>query len=96
MAFTPMRKMVSRFALAFAMLVALVAGCASPSAAQTAPARSAAQSVEIIYGEWRDEARDRSVPYKLYLPSARTPAPVVIFSHGLGGNREAATYTSGP
>jgi predicted dienelactone hydrolase len=91
MAFTSSWKVGRALALALAASVAMT-GCASLSAAQTDSGERAMQSVEVIYGEWRDEARDRSVPYKLYLPAARTPAPVVIFSHGLGGNREAAAY----
>ncbi len=49
-------------------------------------------SVEVTYGEWRDDARERTVPYKLYLPSGSGPAPVVLLSHGLGGSREAAGF----
>ncbi|MBK6704979.1 MAG: hypothetical protein IPG56_15305 [Caulobacteraceae bacterium] len=80
--------------LAVALGAALpVAGCGTQRASAEAPVvASAAQSVEVVYGEWRDPARDRVVPYKLYLPEARTPAPVIIFSHGLGGSREAAGY----
>lgn len=80
-----------RFALAFA-LTAFLFGCATPSEAQGQAAPAAEQSVETVYGEWRDEARDRTVPYKLYLPASRAPSPVVIFSHGLGGSREAAGF----
>jgi predicted dienelactone hydrolase len=87
-----MRRMMRTLFAALAMPMALIAGCAAPSAAQTAPQSGAVEGVEISYGEWRDDVRDRSVPYKLYLPRARTPAPIVIFSHGLGGNREAASY----
>jgi predicted dienelactone hydrolase len=73
----------------FAVCVVLIsAACAAPQAA----AQSAPAAVDIVYGEWRDEARDRTVPYKLYLPATREAAPVVIFSHGLGGSREAANY----
>jgi dienelactone hydrolase len=89
MAFTSMRTTLC--ALALALPLALGA-CAGSSAAQTAPATTAPEAVEVVYGEWRDGARDRLVPYKLYLPRARTAAPVVMFSHGLGGNREAASY----
>jgi len=43
--------------------------------------------------EWRDPARDRVVPVKIYYPSdAPAPCPVVIFSHGLGGSREGYRY----
>lgn len=76
-------------ALALLFAIALQsAACAAPSAAQITPT----SEVEIVYGEWRDGARDRTVPYKLYLPLSRQPAPVVIFSHGLGGSREAAAF----
>jgi len=80
-----------RFVLAFA-LATLLAGCAASSAAQAPVSSLAAQGVEVIYGEWRDDARNRTVPYKLYLPTSHAPAPVVIFSHGLGGSREAAAF----
>jgi dienelactone hydrolase len=37
--------------------------------------------------------RGRELPIKIYLPkSGAAPYPVVIFSHGLGGSREAAQY----
>jgi dienelactone hydrolase len=41
---------------------------------------------------WHDTARNRDLPVKLYLPSGEGPHPVVVFSHGLGGSREAAPY----
>lgn len=39
-----------------------------------------------------DAARERTVPVRVYLPAADTPAPVVIFSHGLGGSRDNNPY----
>lgn len=39
-----------------------------------------------------DESRERDVPIKIYLPASRDPAPVVLFSHGLGGTREGCVY----
>lgn len=41
---------------------------------------------------FQDPARDREVPVRIYLPAATTPAPMVIFSHGLGGSREGNPY----
>jgi predicted dienelactone hydrolase len=38
----------------------------------------------------RDESRE--VPIRIYLPKERTAAPVVLFSHGLGGSREGSAY----
>ncbi len=51
------------------------------------------EKVEVLLGAWHDAARNRDVPYKIYYPAtAKGPRPAVIFSHGLGGSREAATY----
>lgn len=40
----------------------------------------------------KDEKRSREVPLRIFLPKATAPAPVVLFSHGLGGNREGSAY----
>jgi len=40
----------------------------------------------------KDEKRNREIPIKVYLPTQQTPAPVVIFSHGLGGSREGSKF----
>ena len=45
--------------------------------------------------DWRDAARQRDVPVRLYLPQsagARAPVPVVVFSHGIGGSRRGYRY----
>jgi hypothetical protein len=53
----------------------------------------AIQSVRSIDLSVSDAARDRDVPIRVYLPPEnagepkRTPQPVVLFSHGLGGSR---------
>lgn len=39
-----------------------------------------------------DEKRSREIPIRVYLPDAERPAPVVLFSHGLGGSRENNPY----
>jgi predicted dienelactone hydrolase len=39
-----------------------------------------------------DTRRNRDLPVRVYLPNATAAAPVVIFSHGLGGNREGSSY----
>ena len=39
-----------------------------------------------------DSARNRDIPIRVYLPVDPAPAPVVIFSHGLGGSREGSPY----
>ncbi len=40
----------------------------------------------------RDEARSRSIPLRVYLPEVSRPAPVVLFSHGLGGTCKGSAY----
>lgn len=39
-----------------------------------------------------DTKRDRDIPVRVYLPANRTPAPVVLFSHGLGGTRNGSAF----
>lgn len=49
--------------------------------------------IEERTGVWSEKRRtgQRDVPWKAYLPDASTgPAPVVIWSHGLGGSREGS------
>jgi predicted dienelactone hydrolase len=40
----------------------------------------------------RDATRSRDIPVRVYLPKDRRPAAVVLFSHGLGGNRAGSEY----
>lgn len=50
-------------------------------------------AVKSVLYDWKDAARDRTVPVKIYYPDV--PAgqfPVIIFSHGLGGSREGYAY----
>lgn len=49
----------------------------------------ASQRVDLTV---RDQTRNRDIPLRVYLPSSREPAPVVLYSHGLGGNREGNSY----
>ena len=37
---------------------------------------------------WQDRARDREIPVKVYAPRDAINAPLIVFSHGLGGTRE--------
>jgi len=54
----------------------------------------AATAYEIRYFDWVDGHRQREVRAKLYLPPAAAgfPAPLIVFSHGLGGSREGYSY----
>lgn len=44
-------------------------------------------------GEWKDTARDRVIPVRIYYPrDGAGPFPVIVFSHGLGGSRDGYRY----
>lgn len=40
----------------------------------------------------KDEPRSREIPLRVYLPDDKSPAAVVLFSHGLGGSRQGSAY----
>lgn len=40
----------------------------------------------------KDATRSRDIPIRVYLPSGKSSAPVVLFSHGLGGSRSGSTF----
>ena len=48
-----------------------------------------AQHIDLVV---QDGSRNREIPLRIFLPSNSSPAPVVLFSHGLGGNREGNPY----
>lgn len=51
------------------------------------------REVESVLYDWQDAKRGRSVPVKIYYPAElQTPAPLIVFSHGLGGTREGYEY----
>jgi len=50
-------------------------------------------TVETLLGEWTDNARQRTIPFKAYYPTDGVPPfPVIVFSHGLGGSREGYEF----
>ncbi|MFN7732819.1 MAG: alpha/beta hydrolase family protein [Pirellula sp.] len=74
--------------------------------AQDSPSRSASSEPSVydpltlpterlpkpIEATVRDSGRGREIPILIYLPTSRDAAPVVLFSHGLGGNRNGSAY----
>lgn len=51
------------------------------------------EAVEELLLDVVDSSRDRTIPLRVYLPrGAGAPAPVVLFSHGLGGNRDGSPF----
>ena len=50
---------------------------------------------EALDLDWTDDARQRAVPVRLYLPREATvarPVPLVVFSHGIGGSRRGYSW----
>ena len=48
-----------------------------------------ALGAEPVDGVWKDAARGREIPYRIFPPENATGrCPVIVFSHGLGGTRE--------
>ena len=39
-----------------------------------------------------DDSRNRDIPVRIYLPASNASAPVVLFSHGLGGSRAGSKF----
>ena len=53
------------------------------------PAQKPAAPIDFTV---HDAKRNRDIPVRVYLPVAPAPAPVVLFSHGLGGSSENNPY----
>jgi predicted dienelactone hydrolase len=47
---------------------------------------------EVVDLTVRDHQRQRDIPIRVYLPPVKSPSPVLLFSHGLGGSREGGGY----
>jgi predicted dienelactone hydrolase len=52
------------------------------------------KAVAFLTLEWKDKKRnDREVPVRIYYPrEIQSPCPLILWSHGLGGNREGYSY----
>jgi predicted dienelactone hydrolase len=75
---------------------ALFAFTLAQAGASTQPynplAISANESVQSVDLTIHDTARKRDIPIRVYLPQKKSPAPVVLFSHGLGGSRAGNAF----
>lgn len=79
-------------AAASALVVALLLPAPSHGAGPYDPLRVEGPEPTTIDLSVDDAARRRAIPLKVYLPAASAPAPVVLFSHGLGGSRDNGRY----
>jgi predicted dienelactone hydrolase len=77
-------------------VVALACLCAPAAPASGAGydplAVSGTGAIQALDLEVSDPARERTVPILVYLPAKKEPAPVVLFSHGLGGSRNGNAF----
>lgn len=82
---------LSRFAIFGCLLFVLaVPALAEPYDPLALPADPVAPKFVDLTIE--DSARSREIPIRVWLPTKKDPAPVVLFSHGLGGSRENNGY----
>lgn len=79
--------------LTLAFFFGLPAAAAGPQAAPGTETEHYTEpgtyTVATLKGDWYDTQRKREVPWLIRYPEdASGPRPVMVFSHGLGGNRE--------
>lgn len=65
---------------------------AAPTDAIYDPLKVEAAEIEQALWTVEDKKRSRDIPIRVYLPPQGQAAPVVLFSHGLGGNRDNSAY----
>ena len=73
-------------AAGLAASIAAQAGLYDPLQVADAPKLSALDLIVI------DTPRQREIPLRIYLPANQAPAPLLLFSHGLGGSRTGNPY----
>lgn len=79
---------------ALCALMSLAAGAAIPRTLAAYDPLAIGRDAPPSPGEFvvLDSARRREIPLRIHLPADRAAAPVVLFSHGLGGSREGSAY----
>lgn len=70
---------------ALGLLALLVAPCALAYDPLAVPKDTLPEPINTVV---KDKTRDRELPVRVFLPAGKKAAPVVLFSHGLGGSRE--------
>lgn len=74
------------------LLLLLLVLTPAPLRADYDPGRPGPAGGEPIDLDARDAKRSRDIPVRVFLPADKRPAPVVLFSHGLGGSRANSAY----
>jgi predicted dienelactone hydrolase len=77
------------------LLLGFLLGTLPSLAGQTAYDPTAVPEIftaEVLDLTVHDAKRERDLPIRVYLPRAESPAPLLLFSHGLGGSRKGNSY----
>jgi predicted dienelactone hydrolase len=75
------------------LLMALpLVSCLPANPAAYDPLAVGKKDVSSVTFEVADDSRDRTIPIRAYLPETQEAAPVILFSHGLGGSRDNNPY----
>lgn len=84
--------MKTAFAAMLALTLVFAAGCENEKP-ENGPGSDGKYDVKTVkFDDLEDDARGRDVPTTVYYPDAAGPFPVVVLSHGLGGDRSHYTY----
>jgi predicted dienelactone hydrolase len=70
-------------------LLGVAALAARAAAADPDYAAAGTFAVRVVDQTWTDGSRSRDLPVRIRLPQGEGRMPVVLFSHGLGGSRDA-------
>jgi predicted dienelactone hydrolase len=84
-----MQRLLRSFVL---VMTICLAACNSNAWASYDPLAVSSEEPEHRDFTVSDVQRSREIPLRLYLPHDSAAAPVVLFSHGLGGTREGSAY----
>ncbi|MEQ8854573.1 CocE/NonD family hydrolase [Gimesia sp.] len=84
---------VIRFSLWLLFSGLLLSPLSVTQAAQYDPLKTeSGKSAAPVDLTMQDQSRNRDIPLRVYLPKSEQPAPVLLFSHGLGGARTGSQY----
>lgn len=64
----------------------------APKQAPDPPSTETAGDFTTTSEIWNDARRDRAVPVRIYRPAGGSAHPVVVFSHGIGEDRDSYQY----
>ena len=85
------RNLIAVLAALFALAIGAVAANSPHYSARAGPHRVLTIDQLVLH----DAARNKDVPLKIYYPEGAGPFPVIVFSHGLYGSKDAYWASTG-